>query len=505
MIFVGRKLPMAYKVMFRALALVLACVLYAGCTTDIVPATGERRFLGYTWQEEAAIGKQSSKEIATLFGLYRDPKLERYVTEVGNRVLATSHLRRPGTDEQFRNTPVTFTILDSPVVNAMALPGGYVYVTRGMLAQLNTEDQLATVLAHEIGHVAARHAARQAWQQQIGQGLLLGGAVLGQGLLGLPAQNILNLGGMAAQLLFLRYSRDDELEADKLSVEYSSLAGYDPRQVTAFFQTLNRMQEKEGQGMPNFLSTHPNPGDRIQQIRELTAALPRQQAATPAVAPYLNQIAGLVLGEDPREGFVEGGVFYHPALRFRFPVPRGFKLVNQPSQVIMVENQNRAVLGFASAGEKSLEAAAAKILNQRGLRVIERGLMRSNQFQAYAVVADGQTENGQVVRIMFYFIDYRGGVYHFVGYTAPQAFGAFRGLFLQTMQGFGEIQDSRILNREPVRVTLQAVSRRARFDDLIPKNLPAPFKPDELALLNQVDLKQEIEPGRTLKIPSVPR
>jgi hypothetical protein len=106
---------------------------------------------------------------------------------------------------------------------------------------------------------------------------------------------------------------------------------------------------------------------------------------------------------------------------------------------------------------------------------------------------------------MFYFIDYRGGVYHFVGYTAPQAFGAFRGLFLQTMQGFGEIQDSRILNREPVRVTLQAVSRRARFDDLIPKNLPAPFKPDELALLNQVDLKQEIEPGRTLKIPSVPR
>ena len=505
MIFVGRTFSMDCKVMFRALSLALTAFFYVGCTTDIVPATGERRFLGYTWQQEAAIGKQSSKEIAALFGLYRDPKLERYVTDVGNRVLATSHLRRPGTDEQIRNTPVTFTILDSPVINAMALPGGYVYVTRGMLAQLNNEDQLATVLAHEIGHVAARHAARQAWQQQVGQGLLLGGALLGQGILGLPAENILNLGGMAAQLLFLRYSRDDELEADKLSVEYSSLAGYDPREVTAFFQTLNRMQEKEGQGMPNFLSTHPNPGDRIQQIRELIAAQPREKRPTPAISPYLNAIEGLVLGEDPREGFVEGNVFYHPALRFRFPVPRGFKLANQPAQVMMVENQNRAVLGFASTGEKSLEAAAAKILNQRGLRVIERGSMRSGQIAAFAVIADGQAENGQVVRIMFYFVDYRGSIYHFVGYTAPQTFGAFRSVFLQTMQGFGEIQDPRILNREPVRLTLETVSRRARFEDLIPRNLPAPFKPEDVALLNQVDLKQEIEPGRILKILGVLR
>ena len=190
------------------------------------------------------------------------------MTEVGNRVLATSHLRRPGADEQVRNTPVNFGVLDSPIINAMALPGGYIYVTRGMLAHLNNEDQLATVLAHEIGHVAARHAARQAWQQQIGQGLLLGGALLGQGL-GLPTQDLMNLGGMAAQLIFLRYSREDELEADKLGVEYSSGAGYDPRETIGLFQTLDRMQEKEGQGMPGFLSTHPDPGERIQRIREL--------------------------------------------------------------------------------------------------------------------------------------------------------------------------------------------------------------------------------------------
>jgi len=251
-------------------------------------------------------------------------------------------------------------VLDSPIINAMALPGGYIYITRGMLAHLTSEDQLAAVLAHEIGHVAARHAARQAWQQQIGQGLLLGGALLGQGL-GLPAQDILNLGGMAAQLIFTRYSREDELEADKLGVEYSSGAGYDPRDVIGLFQTLNRIQEKEGQGMPSFLSTHPDPGARIQRIRELTGAQASGRRPL-ADTRFMSAIEGLVLGEDPRQGFVEGNVYYHPDLRFRFPVPRGFKVINQPTQVVMVEGQNRAVLGFTSSGDRTALAAARKVL-----------------------------------------------------------------------------------------------------------------------------------------------
>jgi predicted Zn-dependent protease len=237
----------------------------------------------------------------------------------------------------------------------------------------------------------------------------------------------------------------------------------------------------------------------------LTAGQLPEKSGAPAASRYLKAIEGLVLGEDPRQGFVEGNVFYHPALRFRFPVPRGFKLINQPRQVVMVENQNRAFLGFAGTAEKSLESAAARFLNQPGLRVIERGPMRSGQFSAFAVVADGRTENGQVVRVMVYFVDYRGSIYQFVGYTTPQAFSVFRGVFLQTMQGFGEIQDPRILNREPVRLTLETAPRRAPFDDLIPKSLPAPFKPDEMAILNQVDLKEVIASGRILKIPSVRR
>ena len=471
-----------------------------GCVTDIVPATGERRYLGYTWQQETDIGKQASKEVTSLFGVYGDANLARYVTEVGNRVLATSHLRRPGADEQVRATPVTFTVLDSPVINAMALPGGYIYVTRGMLAHLNNEDQLATVIAHEIGHVAARHAARQAWQQQIGQGLLLGGAVLSQGL-GLPAGNILNFGGMAAQLFLLRYSREDELEADRLGVEYAMAAGYDSREVIGLFQTLDRMQEKEGQSMPSFLATHPNPGDRIQRIRELTSAA-RDSRTPNADTRYLHAVEGLVLGEDPRQGFVQDNVFYHPDLGFRFPIPRGFKAVNQPSQVVMVEGQNRAVLGFTGTAESSAEAVAAKLLSQRGLRVVERGSTHINGFPAVGVLAEAQTQNGQIVTLTTYFIEYRGKVYQFIGYAPQQLFGSFQSAFLQTIRGFAEIQDSRILARQPVRLTLLRVSRSAPFRELIPRALPAPFTAAEAAILNEVDLNQEISPGKILKIPS---
>ena len=490
------------KIVFRLSCVLFGALIYFGCTTGIVPATGERRYLGYTWEQELEIGKQASKQVAALFGSYRDPRLESYVAEVGKRVLAESHLRRPGAQEEFRRAPITFAILDSPIVNAMALPGGYIYVTRGMLSHLNSEDQLAAVLAHELGHVTGRHAARQAWQQKLGQGLLLGGAILGQGVFGLPAQDILNLGGAAAQLLFLRHSREDELEADKLAVEYSALASYNPRDVTAFFESLNKMQEKEGQGLPNFLSTHPNPGDRIRRINELTAERRADNRARVGdQRGYLEAIEGMVLGEDPRQGFVEGNVFYHPELRFRFPVPRGFKVINQPTQVVMVEGQNRAILGFTLSNEKSLQAAASKFLSQPGLRVLESRQTRSQGLPAIVAIADGKMENGQVVRLLVYFVEYGGAVYNFVGYTAQPAFGAFRNVFLQTTEGFSRVEDPRILNRQPVRLGLMNVSRAARFRDLIPRQLPAEMTPEDLAILNQVGLNDEIPRGRILKVP----
>jgi predicted Zn-dependent protease len=495
--------PNVFRSLFLWGVVLLLSATYTGCTSDIVPATGQRQYVGFSWDEEVKLGQRASKDVAAAFGIYRDPQLQRYVEEVGQRVLAKSHLRRPGIEEQFRRTPVTFQILDSPIINAMALPGGYIYVTRGMLAHLNNEDQLAVVLAHEIGHVTARHAARQTWQQQIGQGLLLGGAILGQTVLGLPAQQLLSLGGAAAQLLFLRYSREDELEADGLGVEYSSLAGYDAQQVTDFFRSLARIQEKEGQGLPNFLSTHPDPGDRVARIRQLAAKERAASMPPENITKYLNAIEGVVFGEDPRQGFVEENVFYHPDQRFQFPVPRGFKVVNQPTQVVMVEGKQRAMLGFSLAAERSLEAAAAKFLQQPGLRVLERTRPRSGELPAIAAVADAKTENGRAARILAYFVQYRDQVYYFMGYTSPELFRTFEGAFLQTMTGFKELRDARMLQRQPVRVELLRVTRSAPFRSFLPAKLPAEIKAEDLAILNQLTANQEVGSGKILKLPKL--
>jgi predicted Zn-dependent protease len=182
-------------------------------------------------------------------------------------------MRRPDTDAQFRETPFTFRVLDSPVVNAFALPGGYIYVTRGLLSHLDNEAQLAVVLGHEIVHVAARHASRRAFEQQLGQVGLLGGAILGgQVFGGQAAQAILDLGGTAAQLLFLRYGRDDEREADELGVEYAALVGYQTEEAAEFFRSLRRIGEEQQQGLPTWMSTHPDPGEREQSMHRLRTA-----------------------------------------------------------------------------------------------------------------------------------------------------------------------------------------------------------------------------------------
>jgi predicted Zn-dependent protease len=187
--------------------------------------------MAYSWEEEIKIGQDADPQIVAQYGIYDDPEITEYVNNLSNSVLANSHMRREGTDRKFRETEFYFKVLDSPVVNAFALPGGYVYFTRGLMAHLNNEAQLSVVIGHEIGHVAARHASQRALQQQLGQIAVIGGAVIGQELLGLPGASILDMSSQAAQLLFLSYSRDAERESDELGVEYSAIQ--DLRQLKA--------------------------------------------------------------------------------------------------------------------------------------------------------------------------------------------------------------------------------------------------------------------------------
>lgn len=483
------------------LFVLILAVLFSGCVVQRSPITGQRRVYGYTWQQELQIGKESDPQIVAQFGLYDNSSLSAYVTRIGEEVLSESHLRRPDTDPEFR-IPFTFRVLDSPVVNAFALPGGYVYVTRGLLSHLNNEAQLAVVLGHEITHVAARHASQRAASQQFGTLGLLGAAIGGQVLFGgQAAQNVLDLGSTAAQLLFLRYGREDERESDRNGVDYAGRLGYKPSEGADFFESLKRLGEQSGQSIPNFLSSHPDPGEREQTIQQL--AEPWEQAGADRVAKdaYYAEIENLVIGEDPRQGFVEAGVFYHPELRFRFPVPSGYQVINQPTQVVMVEANQKAILLFTLAQDASSpREAASQLTTQEGIQTVDSGPVTVSGNEGYYVLADAQTESG-VLRLLSYHIAYGGQVYTFLGYSAKASFDTYRNTFEQTMRGFDRVTDSRILNVQPTRLDVVTADRNAAFRSFLPNNLPEQFTPESLAILNQVNLDTPIERGFKLKLP----
>ena len=484
------------------LILVASLFLLDGCAVQKSPITGKKRAYGYTWAQEVQIGRESDPQIVAQFGLVDDQSLQNYVERIGEEILAVSHMRRADTDPEFANTPFTFRVLDSPVVNAFALPGGYIYVTRGLLTHLNNEAQLAVVLGHEIGHVAARHASQRAASQQFGQLGLIAAAIGGQAVLGgSAAQNILDLGGTAAQLLFLKYGRDDERESDELGVDYAAQAGYKPSEGADFFTTLKRMSEASGQAIPSFLSTHPDPGNRYSNIIDMSQRWEQSANLEVDQQTFYNRIEGLVLGENPRQGFTRSGTFYHPDLKFRFPVPSGYQVINQATQVGLIEQNQKAIMVFTIAQDaRSPRDAASELTNQQGIQVLDQGSTSVNGLNAYFVVGDAQTQSG-TVRFANYNIEYNGTVYTFLGYTTQQLFAQYEDDFARTMRGFDRLTDSSILNIQPTTLRVVNASRSAPFRSFVPSNLPEQFDAQELAILNQVELDTQIPAGTPLKLP----
>jgi len=504
----ARRLSAVRRLCLRVLLPVLViAVPSTGCvTTGTNPVSGNTRAYAYSWDEEVELGQQADQQIQQQFGTYDDEGLQAYLDRVAQEVLVESHMRRPDTQARFRNTEFTFRILDSPIINAFALPGGYVYVTRGLMAHLNNEAQLAVVLGHEIGHVAARHASQQAARQQFTQGLLVAGAVAGQAALGgEAAQNILGLGGQAAQLLSLSYSRDNERESDRLGVEYAIKAGYEAAEGSAFFETLKRIQSQSSQSIPTWQSTHPDPGARETTIRDLAAKW-RQQVGLPADETnqdtYYRQLEGVVLGENPRNGFEENDVFYHPELAFQFPVPGGWTVQNQPAQVAIIQSSQEAFVVFDIAQESSAQAAAGKLTGQQGVTVVEQRSTRVNGNTAQRVLLQGQTQQGQTLNILAYAIEFGGNVYRFQGLTTEGRYDTYRNVFEQTMEGFTRLTDPSILNTQPKRLAIRPASRTAAFRTFVDDGaLPDEMSAEDLAIINQVGIDQQIEQGRPLKLP----
>jgi len=422
------------------LALALSgALLAAACAVN--PVTGKKELMLVSEGQEIALGEQTDKEVRSEYGLYEDADFAAYLPRTGAVLVPYTH--RP-------KLPYHFAVLDSPVINAFAAPGGYIYVTRGLLALMNSEAELAAVLGHELGHVTARHAARSMSRQILVQAGLVIGSLASE-----TFAKVAGVAGLGAQLLFLKYSRDDERQADTLGVSYARAAGYDPGEMVRFFQALQELGDLSGKNtLPGFLSTHPLTKERIVNVQGMLVA--DDAKLKTAGEGYLKRLEGLVYGQDPRQGYVENNVFYHPLLRFLVVLPEGWNVQNTSSQLTVISTDEKAALILQA--EKNA-AALSSYAQQKAAAIEGRTLLDERTATIHGLsslhqVFDVVRQNEQGLRLQNSFIRKGDFIYTLSALSAASDFGRYEGLFDRTVASFRELTERTYIDRAPKRVRL---------------------------------------------------
>ena len=452
------------------------------------PVSGKQELMLLSETDEINLGRGTDVRIVQEYGLVEDPKLIAYLNDICQRLGKVSH--RPNLNYHFK-------ILDVSVVNAFAVPGGYVYFTRGILAGVNSEAELAGLLGHEIGHITARHSAKQYSKAQLAQ---LG---LGVGSIFADSSIISGLAQLGMGMLFLRFSRDNERQADDLGVEYSSKLGYDATQMGSFFETLERMNpSSDRSGLPGWFSTHPSPENREQTVRGRAKEWQQELNQRDLIIHrdiYLKQIDGLIFGDDPRQGYVADDAFYHPGLRFQFPVPAKWKLNNKPSQVQMIsEGEDAIILFFVATGSSSREAART-FMNKSGAYVVRDDAIQVNGLPSQRVVSDIQTQQA-VLRVMSTFIEKDKKIFVFHGLTYRSLYPRYETSFDNTMSQFKDLWDPKRINGAPDRIRIRSTWTTDTLENVLRSFGVPNEKLKEMVLLNGGDLNQVIPANTLIKV-----
>jgi predicted Zn-dependent protease len=488
--------------------LLLSIVLF--CTTCARnPVTGKRQLSLMSTKQEVAMGLGADPQIQAEFGVYPDEKLQSFISEKGQAMAKISHRSK---------LPFHFKLMDSPVVNAFALPGGYVYFTRGIMAHFNNEAQFAGVLGHEIGHVTARHG-----MEAYTKGML---AQIGLVVAMIASPKFAQFGDAASQglqLLMLKNGRDNETQSDELGVEYSSKIGYDAKEMADFFQTLKRVSDKAsgGQKIPDFLSTHPDPEDRYNKVRLRARARQQKQPGTYEINrdSYLRRIDGLIYGDDPAQGFIENNVFYHPVLKFKFPVPQGWRTENTPSQFVMAPKDQTAVMIMTLSGQKDLQNAVKEVTEKFSLKVIDQTTTQVNGLNAHVTYSEQiqQQQQGQQgqqmsknnpqqqqaaaskVMVLTYYIQYEGNIYLIHGISEQKDIDRHKNNFMTTMKGFEKLTDPVKLGAKPERIRIKTIEKDQTLADALTSYGVASGRLEELAILNGMKQTDVLKKGMLIK------
>ena len=465
----------------------IAFLFLSACARN--PVTGKKQLVLMSEKQEIAMGQEADPQIVQAYGLYEDKALQVFIDQKGQEMAKISH--RNQLDYQFK-------ILDSPIINAFALPGGYVYFTRGIMAHFNNEAEFAGVLGHEIGHITARHSVAQQRNNLLSQLGMIAGVVF------VPEfAQFAQEASQGLNLMLLKFGRDAESQSDELGVEYSSKIGYDAKEMAGFFNTLERNQVASGAGdLPEFLSTHPSPAGREANVGQLAEEWQRKLNLANAKVnrnDYLKMLDGMVYGEDPKQGFVEDQVFYHPELKFQFPIPSAWSYQNSPQQFQMAEKEGKAMMTLTLVEGTSLQEASSSVLKSYSLELIDAEEVTVNGLKAIKMEA-GQQQQETIIKTLSYIIQHGGNFYNLMGITHTDSYNGFEPAFLGSMNGFKELKDADKLNRKPERIRLKTVSSDGSLQQALTGfNVPKD-RMDEVSLINGMSLTDKVSQGTIVKV-----
>lgn len=461
----------------------LGLMIVVACATN--PVTGRRELALVSEAQEIDMGRQGSADVIAGFGLHPDAGLQAYVNKIGQALAARTE--RPQLAWEFH-------VIDDGAVNAFALPGGYIFVTRGLLTHMVNEAELASVLGHEAGHVAARHSVQQISRQQI--------ASLGLGLGSVLSPVVAEYGqvvGAGLGLLFLKYSRDHENQADGLGFRYALEAGYDTREMIGVFEMLQSDARLSGSGrLPEWQSTHPDPGNRIEAVGAMVAASSQNFGSMKVGGDeFLRQIDGMVYGADPRAGYFKGSLFIHPELKFVLQFPDGWRTLNANDAVTGISAAQDAVIQLRGAQGSAAEAARG-FFGQEGLRAGVQSQVTIHGNRAYTGEFTAEPSQGGSVHGLATFIEYGGSTWGIVAYAVAERFASYRPAFQRSAGSFDRLTDPVALAVQPLRLRIDKAPRAMTLQQFNAQ-LPSSISLAELAMINGLDERAQLRAGQSIK------
>lgn len=473
---------------------ILASTALQGCSTN--PVSGRKDFVLMTESQEIALGKSYHQQVLQKYRIYRDQELQNYVTRLGEELAAKSH----------RNGLVfRFFVLDSPEVNAFAVPGGYIYITRGILAYMNSEAELAGVLGHEIGHVTARHSVRQqatnVFTNMLGNILMskVGGSA--------GAESLIN---MASSALTQGYGREHELEADRLGAEYLAKTGFDPhlmidvvgilKNQEAFEKALAKAENRKSRIYHGVFSSHPDNDKRLQEVVAAAKVFKKKQNRSIKEKEFLNRLNGMTYGPSADEGVIRNHTFYHPDLGFVIALPKDWHYANQKTR-FLAENKTKDAIWQLTTQKLDKKISPLQLINTlsknkaTNIDVINNGTISSATAIAPAKTSWGTKNSRITVHIL------KNQAYIISGSAKTDAqFKKLDAEFLRLGKSFHEISAEERSQAKPQRIKIISAKSTDTYEHLASTSVINKNALEQLRLLNDMFPKGQPATGQLIKI-----